>query len=370
MGAGAPIKAGIKFVKSGLDDVFDYAGEAIDALGNKIGALPDANAVLTKPKPTATELRRQANIDRFGYDPNDVPDAPVRTPTDDAGFESYLEQVNPNFKRIAAEDRPNLMMGDMYGMLPRNSEVIRYENGVTFHRAPNGDHYATAFNPDLNEEDVVGYITNRGDGTELAVTQEMQGQGIGGELQYMFRKENPNAATGGLTEAGEKSLQRTYNRLSEEGIAKDAQEAVPALSPQINPTQTGFIFKDVKPIGPLLSKFENRRLSSGMAQPEVTILPIRSMYASQPSVNPDFSTTESSSGSLPLVIKKNNELFVSDGHHRLTKLASEGEQNARVRLIDFDEPTDTPLLNYNPNQTAEDDALLEQLFGALPKDTE
>ena len=231
MGAGAPIKAGIKFVKSGLDDLFDYAGEAIDALGNKIGALPDANAVLTKPKPTATELRRQANIDRFGYDPNDVPDAPARTPTDDAGFESYLEQVNPNFKRIAAKDRPNLMMGDMYGMLPRNSEVIRSENGVTFYRAPNGDHYATAFNPDVNEEDVVGYITNRGDGTELAVAQEMQGQGIGGELQYMFRQENPNAATGGLTEAGERSLQRTYNRLSEEGIAKDAQPTLKVDNP-------------------------------------------------------------------------------------------------------------------------------------------
>jgi hypothetical protein len=151
-------------------------------------------------------------------------------------------------------------------------------------------------------------------------------------------------------------------------IAKDAQEAVPALSPQIDPTQTGFIFKDVKPIGPLLNKFENKRLSSGMAQPEVTTLPIRSMYASQSNVNPDFSTTESSSGSLPLVIKKNGELFVSDGHHRLTKLASEGEQNARVRLIDFDEPTDTPLLNYNPNQSTEDDALLEQLFGVLPKE--
>ena len=78
---------------------------------------------------------------------------------------------------------------------------------------------------------------------------------------------------------------------------------------------------------------------------------------------------ESSSGSLPLVIKKNGELFVSDGHHRLTKLASEGEQNARVRLIDFDEPTDTPLLNYNPNQSTEDDAVIRrQLFGVLPKD--
>mgnify|MGYP003636820969 CR=1 FL=1 len=171
-------------------------------------------------KPTAADLRKQANIDRFGYDPNNMSDVPVRTPTDDAGFESYLEQVNPNFKRIAAEDRPNLMMGDMYGMLPRNSEVIRSENGVTFYRAPNGDRYATAFNPDVGEQDVVGYITNRGDGTELAVTQQMQGQGIGGELQYMFRQENPNAATGGLTESGERSLQRTYDRLSEEGAVQ------------------------------------------------------------------------------------------------------------------------------------------------------
>ena len=170
--------------------------------------------------PTVAELRKQANIDRFGYDPNNISDVSVRTPTDDAGFESYLEQVNPNFKRIAAEDRPNLMMGDMYGMLPRNSEVIRSENGVTFYRAPNGDRYATAFNPDVGEEDVVGYITNRGDGTELAVTEQMQGQGIGGELQYMFRQENPNAATGGLTESGERSLQRTYDRLSKEGAVQ------------------------------------------------------------------------------------------------------------------------------------------------------
>jgi len=179
----------------------------------------DAQAAVPD-KPTAADLRKQANIDRFGYDPNNMSDVPVRTPTDDAGFESYLEQVNPNFKRIAAEDRPNLMMGDMYGMLPRNSEVIRSENGVTFYRAPNGDRYATAFNPDVGEQDVVGYITNRGDGTELAVTQQMQGQGIGGELQYMFRQENPNAATGGLTESGERSLQRTYNRLSEEGAVQ------------------------------------------------------------------------------------------------------------------------------------------------------
>ena len=134
------------------------------------------------------------------------------------GFEGYLSRVNPSGKRIAAEDRPNLMMGDMYGMLPRNSDVIGEKGGVTFHRGPDGDYYATAYNPDVGEQDVVGYITDRGDSTELQVVAEMQGQGIGGELQYLFRSENPDAPTGGLTEAGERSLERTYDRMFDEGL--------------------------------------------------------------------------------------------------------------------------------------------------------
>ena len=134
------------------------------------------------------------------------------------GFEGYLSRVNPSGKRIAAEDRPNLMMGDMYGMLPRNSDVIGEKGGVTFHRSPDGDYYATAYNPDVGEQDVVGYITDRGDSTELQVVAEMQGQGIGGELQYLFRSENPDAPTGGLTEAGERSLERTYDRMFDEGL--------------------------------------------------------------------------------------------------------------------------------------------------------
>ena len=166
-------------------------------------------------KPTAAELRRQANIQRFGYDPSEVVE---RTPTDDAGFEAYLEKVNPGMKRIAEEARPNLMMGDMYGMMPKGSEVVGSKGNVTFHRSPDGEYYATSFNPDVSEEDVIGYIIDRGDGTELAVVSEMQGQGVGGELQYLFRKENPNAPTGGLTEAGEGSLRRTYERLADEGI--------------------------------------------------------------------------------------------------------------------------------------------------------
>jgi GNAT superfamily N-acetyltransferase len=135
-----------------------------------------------------------------------------------SGFADYLKRVNPRGVRVAAEDRPNLMMGDMYGMLPSNAKRVGKQGDVSFYRGPDGDFYATAFNPDVGEQDVVGYIMPRGDMTELAVVSEMQGKGVGGELQYLFRKENPNAPTGGLTEAGEKALRKTYERLSSEGL--------------------------------------------------------------------------------------------------------------------------------------------------------
>ncbi len=129
----------------------------------------------------------------------------------------------------------------------------------------------------------------------------------------------------------------------------------------IDRTKTGFTFKEIKLLTPLLSKSENRRISQGMVSPEIVTLPIRRMNAQQGKVNPDFDTTESSIAELPLVYKKNNELFVSDGHHRLTKLASEGHQNAKVRLVDLDPPTTTPLLDYNPNTLKEDEELLKEL---------
>ena len=73
-------------------------------------------------------------------------------------------------------------------MLPKDAEVVGELDDVTLHRGPNGDYYATAYNADLGEQDVVGYIQGRENGTELAVVEEMQGNGIGSELQYLFRR--------------------------------------------------------------------------------------------------------------------------------------------------------------------------------------
>jgi GNAT superfamily N-acetyltransferase len=132
------------------------------------------------------------------------------------GFEAYRKIVDPAGRTIPAEDRPNLRMGDMYGMLPKDAEVVGELDDVVLHRGANGDYYATAYNADLGEQDVVGYIQGRENGTELAVVEEMQGKGIGSELQYLFRRENPLAPTGGLTAAGASRLESTYNRLAAE----------------------------------------------------------------------------------------------------------------------------------------------------------
>ena len=143
--------------------------------------------------------------------------SPSKVAIDD--FDAYVREVDPSNKVIPAENRPNLRMGDMYGMLPKTAEVVQeLDNGVTLYRATNGDYYATTYNPDVGEEDVVGYILGRDNGTELAVVEEMQGKGIGSELQYMFRSENPFAPTSGLTDAGKRRLEQTYDRLRDDGV--------------------------------------------------------------------------------------------------------------------------------------------------------
>ena len=142
----------------------------------------------------------------------------ARAPTADQGFEAYLSRVNPAAARIADTERPNLGMGDMYGMLPRNAQKVGERDGVTFYQGRDCATYAVAFNPDVGEMDVVGYAMPGGNMTDLAVVNEMQGRGIGSELQYLMRSQDPYALTGGLTEAGERTLRGTYNRLRDEGI--------------------------------------------------------------------------------------------------------------------------------------------------------
>lgn len=135
--------------------------------------------------------------------------------------DDYIARINPDGKRVADGDRPNLGMGDMYGMAPKGARQIATMQtealgGVRFVES-GGDVYALANNPDLGEEDVVGYMMDRGGSTELAVVSEAQGQGIGAELSYQFRSRNPFAQSGGLTEAGEATARSAYRRMRDDG---------------------------------------------------------------------------------------------------------------------------------------------------------
>lgn len=139
-----------------------------------------------------------------------------------ASVDDYLARINPGGKRIPEGDRPNLGMGDMYGMLPKGAREVGKLNhpelGPVRLMEKDGNVYAVARNPDIGEQDVIGYIMRRGDGTELAVVNEAQGAGIGAELQYQYRRRDPYAPSGGLTEAGERTARRTYDRLVNDGI--------------------------------------------------------------------------------------------------------------------------------------------------------
>lgn len=131
--------------------------------------------------------------------------------------DEYIQAINPQGTRIAPEARPNLGMGDMYGMAPRNAEEIMTQelpSGRVVRYVSDGDSvYALGYNPDLGEEDVIGYMVGGGDGSELAVVNQMQGQGIGGNLSYLYRSKNPMAQSGGFTEAGEGAARKTYRRI-------------------------------------------------------------------------------------------------------------------------------------------------------------
>ena len=135
--------------------------------------------------------------------------------------DNYIKTINPSGRRIEADARPNLMMGDMYGMLPRGARPVKEVDGVTYYQ--DGDNfYAVAYNPDVGEMDVIGFHIHGDKSSDLQVVEEMQGKGIGEELSYLYRSNNPTAPTGGLTEAGERTARKVYERMRGEGIVGGA----------------------------------------------------------------------------------------------------------------------------------------------------
>lgn len=129
--------------------------------------------------------------------------------------DTYIKSINPTANRVS--DSMPLRFGDMEGMAPKTAKLVGEKDGVRYMQ-DGDDFYAMALNPNTNEMDVVGYHLGKDGASDLQVVEEMRGKGVGGELSYLFRKNNPQAPTGGLTEAGEKTARKTYDRLKNEGI--------------------------------------------------------------------------------------------------------------------------------------------------------
>ena len=175
-------------------------------------------------------------------------------------------------------------------------------------------------------------------------------------LGYAAAPMAPGAVSGAL-------LRRTPNQVNVTPMLRGGSKA-PA-------TETGWTFRDVRK--PKLSGNDNKRVQSAFdkVQWQEAELPINRMIATQSNVNPDFNTTTSSQDLMPTVVKKDGELFVRDGHHRLTKMAESGNSNAKVALIDLDQRTDAPLLDYDARAntfTGADQDLLDELFSDLEGD--
>jgi hypothetical protein len=134
--------------------------------------------------------------------------------------DNYIDAINPTGKRVP--DYDSFHWGDMDGMLPRSAKEIGEKDGITYMQ--NGpDFYAMAVNPNTNQMEVIGHHYEVNGVSDLQVIDEMQGKGIGQELSYLYRKNNPMAPSGGLSEAGENVARKTYDRLKQEGYVGAAE---------------------------------------------------------------------------------------------------------------------------------------------------
>jgi len=230
-------------------DLVDFARRNIDERGMRIEK-DGEDAVKLVDKDRGVVLAKFKSVDDMieSYGP--------KTPDLNYGnADNYIEAINPTGSRV--DNMINLNMGDMYGMLPRGATKIKSEGGVNYYKDGN-DFYATTYNPDVGEEDVIGYHLAKDGSAELQVVNEMKGKGIGAELSYQFRKNNPEAPSGGLSEAGERTARKTYDRLKAEGIVGGtAALGLLAASPE---SEAGVVTEGMKTFSEESQKYLQRVL--------------------------------------------------------------------------------------------------------------
>lgn len=326
--------------------------------------------------------RKQANIERFGYDPNEVVDTSYRLqhkPNPDGARLDDMTKGGEVFPDDIYSSNGLLYYGNPKSLADRQSfEVIQKVKGnpdaeVTIYRAvPNQDNITTINSGDFVtlSEDYAKLHGQSGygvDGSEAGkiLSKKVKVRDLfseGNDLNEFgyFPSKETTAQTGLLGKVNKSSnifgSVEKFPNLSkqEENLVSSSFAPVNEVAgfgkvkiEKINNQDLVGSQKRFEELKELTANYAHDRakarvirLDNGenaiqyMQPPtEIKNVNVSDLIATQDNI---VLGTNKSSGS-PLVVKKNGKLYIRDGHHRIAQKINAGDKTAEVRVIDLDE---------------------------------
>lgn len=133
----------------------------------------------------------------------------IKEAIDSFDEDAYIRLINPEGLRIPDEDVSTWTLDDMAEVdVPMTTQQIDTVDDIDYLKAGNNIY---AFDGD----ELVGYMQKADDGSDLNVAQEYRGRGIGGQLSFLYRSQNPKMASGGLSVAGEATARAAFRKMRE-----------------------------------------------------------------------------------------------------------------------------------------------------------
>jgi GNAT superfamily N-acetyltransferase len=133
----------------------------------------------------------------------------IKESIDSFDEDAYIRLINPEGLRIPDEDVGTWTLDDMAEVdVPMTTQPVDTVDGIDYLKAGN-DIYA------FDGDELVGYMQKAEDGSDLNVAQEYRGRGIGGQLSFLYRSQNPKMASGGLSVAGEATARAAFRKMRE-----------------------------------------------------------------------------------------------------------------------------------------------------------
>lgn len=138
----------------------------------------------------------------------------IRKSVDEFDEDAYIRLINPEGLRIPGEDVGTWTFDDMQekDILPGRPTELAVIDGIAYEKVGNNIY---ARDVDEFDGELVGYMEKADDGSDLNVAEEYRGRGIGGQLSFLYRSQNPKMASGGLSAAGEATARAAFRKMKE-----------------------------------------------------------------------------------------------------------------------------------------------------------